>query len=696
MIRRVLVLALMGLAVLLLLPRAGAHGQDSVSFPLDQPFARILELEDRRSTGSGELAGFLSVSHPLPVRVRAALAVGRIGAPVTTPYDLTGALHDAAPELRRMAAFALGEMDDPRAAPLLAAALEDSDAHTRAMAAEALGKLKDPQSVPSLMAHLKDPDEEVAGMTLLALWKIDAGDSLSRQIDTAAKIYSTSAASVGDLRWRAAYFLMRVMMGLASSEKAAVNEEDSEAEAIETALASAAADADPLIRSYAARGLGASKSAISTQTLLDLAQDDDWRVRVNAFNGLKTRRVEVEGPAKQRWRVYKRGLSDKNAGVALSALAALESCGGDEAGTQATKALKDKRPRFREVAALALAGRIKASPQPSVERLTPLTSDPVWSVRARAAEALAIVGGPGAVTELGRLARDPDPRVRASAVENIAKLQPGALAFALDDEDLFVRAAALDALAPETSALEDKAGGPVKELAAGYRRALADPQNDARLAALSSLAKVGGPAARAEIEKALMDPGDPDYLVRRRAATLLRDTFHVDMFSKVGEPAVTRSPADYLEAVARARRHVTATFETASGMVEVELLPAEAPLTVDNFMRLAREGRFDGLAFHRVVPNFVIQDGDPRGDGNGGPPWQIRCEINLHRYGTGAVGMALSGKDTGGSQYFMTHSPQPHLDGGYTIFGQVTSGQEVVGAMLQGDAVRRVTVRETP
>ena len=110
----------------------------------------------------------------------------------------------------------------------------------------------------------------------------------------------------------------------------------------------------------------------------------------------------------------------------------------------------------------------------------------------------------------------------------------------------------------------------------------------------------------------------------------------------------------------------------------------------------AKDGRFDGLAFHRVVPNFVIQDGDPRGDGNGGPPWQIRCEINLHRYGTGAVGMALSGKDTGGSQYFMTHSPQPHLDGGYTIFGQVTSGQEVVGAMLQGDAVRRVTVRETP
>ena len=99
-------------------------------------------------------------------------------------------------------------------------------------------------------------------------------------------------------------------------------------------------------------------------------------------------------------------------------------------------------------------------------------------------------------------------------------------------------------------------------------------------------------------------------------------------------------------------------------------VPEDAPLTVDNFIKLARSGYFNGVLVHRVVPNFVMQDGDPRGDGNGGPGWSIRCEINMVPYDRGAVGMALSGKDTGGSQWFVTHSPQPHLDGGYTVFGR--------------------------
>jgi cyclophilin family peptidyl-prolyl cis-trans isomerase len=95
------------------------------------------------------------------------------------------------------------------------------------------------------------------------------------------------------------------------------------------------------------------------------------------------------------------------------------------------------------------------------------------------------------------------------------------------------------------------------------------------------------------------------------------------------------------------------------------------------------------------VPNFVVQGGDPRGDGNGGPGYQIRCEINEEPFGRGAVGMALSGKDTGGSQWFVTHSPQPHLDGGYTVFGRVVSGMEVIDRIARGDRIRSVTVTET-
>jgi len=124
----------------------------------------------------------------------------------------------------------------------------------------------------------------------------------------------------------------------------------------------------------------------------------------------------------------------------------------------------------------------------------------------------------------------------------------------------------------------------------------------------------------------------------------------------------------------------------------LELFAADAPVTVDNFATLARRGYFDGQRFHRVVPNFVVQAGDPRGDGNGGPGHAIRDEMNQHRYVRGTMGMALSGPNTGGSQFFVTHAPQPHLDGGYTVFGQLLSGGDVLDRIVQGDRIVRITI----
>ena len=124
----------------------------------------------------------------------------------------------------------------------------------------------------------------------------------------------------------------------------------------------------------------------------------------------------------------------------------------------------------------------------------------------------------------------------------------------------------------------------------------------------------------------------------------------------------------------------------------LELAVLDAPVTVDTFVRLARGGFFDGLPIHRVVPDFVIQAGDPRGDGEGGPGFTIRDEINQLPYLRGAVGMALDWADTGGSQFFITHSPQPHLDGRYTVFGRVVAGMDVVDAIQQWDVIRRVRV----
>lgn len=137
-----------------------------------------------------------------------------------------------------------------------------------------------------------------------------------------------------------------------------------------------------------------------------------------------------------------------------------------------------------------------------------------------------------------------------------------------------------------------------------------------------------------------------------------------------------------------------ARIETEKGNIELTLFEEEAPNTVSNFEKLAKSGYYDGLTFHRVIPDFVIQGGCPKGDGTGGPGYNIKCEINPHKHGTGALSMAHAGKDTGGSQFFITHSPQPHLDGVHTVFGKVVKGMDVVNAIKPGDVMRKVTVFE--
>ncbi|MBL8949183.1 MAG: peptidylprolyl isomerase [Myxococcaceae bacterium] len=129
---------------------------------------------------------------------------------------------------------------------------------------------------------------------------------------------------------------------------------------------------------------------------------------------------------------------------------------------------------------------------------------------------------------------------------------------------------------------------------------------------------------------------------------------------------------------------------TARGEIELVLWNDEHPRTAGNLWSLAKKGYFDGQTFHRIVPDFVAQGGDPRGDGEGGPGYLIRCEIGHRPYVRGTVGMALSGKDTGGSQFFITHTAVPHLDGRYTAFGQVTKGMDVVDALLEGDRILKV------
>jgi peptidyl-prolyl cis-trans isomerase B (cyclophilin B) len=139
-----------------------------------------------------------------------------------------------------------------------------------------------------------------------------------------------------------------------------------------------------------------------------------------------------------------------------------------------------------------------------------------------------------------------------------------------------------------------------------------------------------------------------------------------------------------------------AKIETDRGTMVLELYPEQAPKTVNNFVFLAREGFYDGLKFHRVIANFMIQGGDPTGTGSGGPGYKFEDEVreNSLKHGTGVISMANAGPNTNGSQFFITHGPQPHLDGKHTVFGQVVEGQDVVDAIRQGDKMIKVTIEE--
>ena len=159
-------------------------------------------------------------------------------------------------------------------------------------------------------------------------------------------------------------------------------------------------------------------------------------------------------------------------------------------------------------------------------------------------------------------------------------------------------------------------------------------------------------------------------------------------------PALLRQPIEFFESerVLRPKFSPHAYIETRLGTIEIELNVVDAPFTTHSFMELARAGFFNGMRVHRLIPNFVIQAGDPRGDGEGGPGYTIRDEFSPLPYVRGTVGMALAGRDTGGSQFFITVSPQPHLDGKYTVFGRVVNGFDQLDRISQWDIIERIRI----
>ncbi len=458
-------------------------------------------------------------------------------------------------------------------------------------------------------------------------------------------------------------------------------------------------DADVELRSYVARGLSKAVTADSLAAgarvaLHRLVNDAHPHVRINAVRSLAT-----YGPDARTDLIARLRDTDGNTRIALA-----QSLGGvippssvadwDDAWRA------DTGFTYRR-ALLATAFRVGVR-LPAIELTAPGAWQRSGDWRHRAAAAEAATGGSPADLDavVVPLFHDPDARVRNAAFNAAASWAGStaaeskaygrnALRAALSDSDLFVRATILDAL-------RSRARAPDAWTAYNaWRRAARDPESDARLAALRVIAA----AWRSDSQSfgalrdsllSLQPPTDPLERAAGRAIGILQH-WPTTGVSPRERAWYTHQVREYM-APALLGHASRAVIATSRGQVIVLLRGADAPLTVANFSTLARRGYYNGLVFHRVVPNFVAQDGDPRGDGSGGPGYAIRDELNRRWYDRGAMGMALSGPDTGGSQYFVTHSAQPHLDGHYTVFGHVTAGFDVLDALVQGDRILSISV----
>jgi cyclophilin family peptidyl-prolyl cis-trans isomerase len=320
--------------------------------------------------------------------------------------------------------------------------------------------------------------------------------------------------------------------------------------------------------------------------------------------------------------------------------------------------------------------------------LSGLEPDPHWMVRSAMAGLLAALPADVAVDRLKPMLDDQDKRVVATVVGSLTRLRaPGLnelLPAQLKSPDEGVRIAAATGIG------QARIPGGAAALRDAYQ-AWSDPAlHEARGAAVRALASYGPTEALETVKAAL---ADKDWALRLSAAALMRDLDPAFDAVHAIRPAPGPSSVPYdTPELFDPQVSPHAFIETAKGTIELEFTVLDAPQTVQNFVALARRGYFNGLQVHRVVPNFVIQDGDPRGDGSGGPGYTIRDELNDRPFVRGTVGMALSSADTGGSQFFIMHSPAPNLDGKYTVFGRVVNGMDVVDKIAPLDAIERVRI----
>lgn len=643
---------------------------------LEQDHQAIIQIEAQRLPVAA-LDSFARHSDA-ETRARAARALGRLrSAEAVAP--LSALSHDPAAPVRAEAAFALGLT--PGSERLLLGVLADEpDPAVRAAAADALGLAGTPASVPALLRALEERARPLHPAPVAAAASRALGRMAARGLpgldrsDIIRALLDQLDQPDRQCRRDAAFALSRVRARSLSPEL--------QASLVEAALREPDADAQALlVRAVGALGAPTPNAA--------QARDQDRVFALSSVDpdvGVRVATARAAGPAG--WPGVARMIADPSLQVRLEALSAVGQVSSlDRAAllrpiVEAGDDIRDEE-ELRAVRALRVveaAAALDALAGTGALASTAPWLDPARPIRIREA---AIRHTQHRPTLLRLASDDGDGPVRVAAATRLMELNPPVAEVMplLGAFDSMVAAVAMEWLV-------ERAGAEAEPAVLAAMRATEEP--DLLLSGAKVLirlysgekptVKSPAPAAKALLPALHASRAAP---VRAAGATLA---------AALGVPAppawhhLVSAPLPELSALRTAR------IRTSQGEVIVELFPDDAPITVWTWAELARAGYFDGMKFHRVIADFVVQGGDPRGDGSGGPGWTLPDELSPQPFTEGVLGMALSGPETGGSQWFVTLSPQRHLDGAYTAFGRVVSGMHVLHSLVPGDLIERVRI----
>jgi len=655
-------------------------------------FRTILEIQDRRTIHDGRLIEFLSDPDDI-VRARAVMAYGSIQDTTVMSLLVERFQHDESAVVQGAASYAIGQTGgvlsrkgkDVLEHDVIWSRMENSVAMKQMI--EDLGKFGTEVALKDLMLKFgesRDPTVRAALTMSIARFAI-------RNITypAATQFIVRDVISTSDIPWQKMYALQRI------GAKVEVRSEIDK-------LTPLYQHPDPLVRMNLAVLLGKIHDEQSClEPAIKLAEfDGDWRVRVAALRALGNFHLTGLPSALE---VYRKAMNEQNPHIAVTALQSIGNA--DVSLSDSTKKLRDVRAALELICRNESAGyhwQVQAEAATAFAKLAGASALPALALResyhrllrAQLLIATGITGASDAIKVLKPFLTDDDKLLYRSALEGLQELsnkQPKseevisatreAAIGALEMNDVAIVTTAASILGDSLFANPPAAAQLLRKL---DRMRIPD-DIEAMQEVIATLGKLKAKEAIEPLENKLATPDRSIVLASAAALNAITGRSYESKIALKFEPLYTDFDFDYLESLPDT---IHVKLETIRGDVFLDLYKDVAPFTVMSTLKLAtRQGFYRGLTFHRIVPTFVVQGGDPRGDGWGGPGYAIRSEFSPLTYEPGTLGVASAGRDTEGSQFFITQTPQPHLDGRYTIFGKVTSGMDVVDKLQIDDRI---------